>query len=501
MKETISIKNVRFGYDDHEMFSGISATISSGDRVLVVGENGAGKSTFMRLCLGELAVDAGTVTRPRSLCVYVPQEFSGNKQTLTEYFGELHPKHLSKAKELALFLGFPKKLMAHDDLELSGLSGGQQKILSLARAIAPSPSFLFLDEPENHLDIVSRARLIELLYEFRGALVMVSHDRTTVDTLASSIFEIDKGHLYVTEGGYEEYLEARASRIENAQVAFDNREKRIKQMEKSVRILGKIAFRGKGVANYQNRKAELEQLKQESKSETRASDSKTKIGLAVKSEHKHSGKRIATITNLNCGYYPTEKPIVVTKGLEIFSGETIVLLGRNGSGKSTILKTLMNELTPIAGEVKWGNDITYAYFNQHAEFDPTHTPLQIAQDVLGYRDDEARRVLGMVKFNGQLMITKVGELSGGQRMRLRFALTFSQRPDFLILDEPTNHIDETTWEILLSVCKEFSGTLLVVSHDYAFIKELDPKYYWVIKQGKLEERYKDIDELLEELAE
>jgi ATPase subunit of ABC transporter with duplicated ATPase domains len=499
MSQTLNLKKVSFAYHEREMLTDASATIYPGDRVLVVGSNGAGKSTFMKLCLGELTPDRGSIERPRALLLYVSQEFPKDEITVNEYIEKNVPqKHLKKASDFRTDLGFPKN---YEDKLVTELSGGQQKILALSSALAQNPAFLFLDEPENHLDIVSRTKLIEILYEFRGALVMVSHDRRTVDTLAQKVFEIDRGHLSISEGGYEEYLEYKMSRVAGMQRDYDSRAKKIEQLEKSVRIMGKIAFRGGGVANYQNRKRELEAVKAEHGSEARAEVKSTKIGLAIKTENYHSGKLIVKINDASFSYPGHTKPMFSGVNLELRAGQKVVLLGRNGSGKSTFLNGLTGHLPLATGNVVWGNDVSWSLFNQHAEFTDTMRAVDVVSDVLKFRDDEARRVLGMVKFTGEQMITQVGELSGGERMRLRFALAFGNKPDFLVLDEPTNHLDETTWEILCDVCKQFTGTLLVVSHDYAFIEELNPNFYWMLANKKVVERHKDLDALVAELSE
>lgn len=497
MSTSIILKKVSYSIEDRVLLHDISVSIKAGERVLIVGENGAGKSTFMKLCLDVIQPDSGTIERPRSLISYVSQEFHPKGETVNEYIEQnVHSRYRAKAADIMNELGFSKGAY---EKKTSELSGGQQKILSLSCALAQNPSFLFLDEPENHLDIVSRMKLIELLDEFRGALVMVSHDRQTVDSLSEKVFEVEKGNVHVTEGSYSDYLLTRLRRIEGAQREYDERAKKIKKLADSVRIMGKIAFRGGGVANYQNRKRELEGMKQEHNSQSRAEDRKTTIKLVTKGDNFHSGKLICNIKDLSFAYPGQDKPIIKKTNMEIRAGKKIVLLGRNGCGKSTLLKCLTEEFTPTTGSITWGNEVTYAYFNQHAVFSDDMLAVEVAMEELQYRDDEARRVLGSVKFTTEKMLTKVGELSGGERMRLRFACAFGKKPDFLILDEPTNHLDETTWEILLSVSKNFTGTLLLVSHDYRFIEELEPDYFWVLHDKVLEERHKDLENLLEEI--
>jgi len=181
------------------------------------------------------------------------------------------------------------------------------------------------------------------------------------------------------------------------------------------------------------------------------------------------------------------------------TGSHIVLLGRNGSGKSTFLKCLVGKLPLSEGTVTWVDGIKVAYFDQHAEFDGELTPVSIVMHELGCSDEEARAALGAMKFDPDTMTSKVRELSGGQRMRLRFALVFGSKPDFLLLDEPTNHLDEVTWEILLNACNASKSTILLVTHDHEFIERLSTKLFWVVRGTSINERYKELDELIEEL--
>ena len=198
--------------------------------------------------------------------------------------------------------------------------------------------------------------------------------------------------------------------------------------------------------------------------------------------------------------------------LEVRTGTHIALLGRNGSGKSTFLKCLVGELPLGKGEVAWARvqtpesskapdrAVSFGYFDQHMQFEPDDKPIDVVMKKMNCFDTEARAALGAVRFDLPKMNTRIGDLSGGERMRLRFAIVFGQKPDFLILDEPTNHIDEVTWEILLDACKASKSTILLVSHDYEFIQEFNPQIFWVINNQTVTPRYRELSELLEEMS-
>jgi ATPase subunit of ABC transporter with duplicated ATPase domains len=174
-------------------------------------------------------------------------------------------------------------------------------------------------------------------------------------------------------------------------------------------------------------------------------------------------------------------------------------LGRNGSGKLTFLNGLTRNLPLNTGTVTWAEGVTASYFDQHASFDPNKTALEVVIEALGKPDKESRAALGAMKFASDKMDTRTGELSGGERMRLRFAIVFGTNPDFIILDEPTNHLDEVTWQILLDACNNTKSTILLVTHDYEFIQDLKRKTFWLIKNQTIQERHKDLEELIEEL--
>jgi ATP-binding cassette subfamily F protein 3 len=383
--------------------------------------------------------------------------------------------------------------------ECSFLSGGQQKILTLSVGIATAPDFLLLDEPENHLDIISRLELIKVLKNYRGGILFVSHDRLMIDSVATKVAEVTDRKVFISEGGYQDYIDTRLSRIAGLQRSFDTDSRRIKQIEAMMPILQAKAFRGKDVATYQKRKAELEDLKEKQSDSPRASDKRTTISLQKSGSELHGGKLLCRIQNARFGYPKTKGDIFRDISIDIRTGTNIVLLGRNGSGKSTFLKSLTGNLSLLEGSISWAEGITTAYFDQHAEFDPSKTSVEIVKELLLCDEKKARATLGPMKFTAQKMDTVIGQLSGGERMRLRFALVFGVQPDFIILDEPTNHLDEVTWQILLDACNASTSTLLLVTHDYEFIQELESKVFWLIKQQTIKERHKDLEEIIEEL--
>jgi ATPase subunit of ABC transporter with duplicated ATPase domains len=380
------------------------------------------------------------------------------------------------------------------------LSGGQQKIIALGSVLATNPDVLLLDEPENHIDIVSRVVLIKMLQEYKGSIIFISHDRLIIDALATKVAEMAQGRLHISEGGYDEYIEKKMERIGGMQRAYDAESKRIKQLESSISILAQKAFRGKEISLYKRKKAELEKLKDDHSENSRPEDKKTKIKIHMSSEGLHQGKLLCRMSKGFFRYEGKKGDMFRDVSLEMRSGKHIVLLGRNGSGKSTFLKCLMGEYNLNEGTMHWGTDITRAYFDQHVEFAPNALPVDIVMEKLNCVDVEARAALGSMRFDQDMMETPIKSLSGGERMRLRFAIVFGQKPDLIVLDEPTNHLDEVTWEILLDACKKSKSTILLVSHDYEFIEEFKPHVFWMCHGQSVVERYKDLPTLLGEMG-
>ncbi len=501
MAKTISLKNIGHSFTEKPLLEAVTLKCAENEKVCIVGDNGSGKSTLLKIIAGVIEPNRGSIEKSGHIrTLYVPQEFvvSDTGTTVAQYVAQNAGVTLAKrVYALGKELGF--NLEKHASKECHLLSGGQQKILALSCGIAVQPDFLLLDEPENHLDIVSRLELIALLQEYRGGVLFISHDRLMIDSLAEKVIEIAQGQAHLSHGGYDEYIEHRLSRIEGLQRAFDTETKRIKQLREAVVIMGQKAFRGKETATYHKFKAELEGLKAKHKESGRAEDTRTKISLRQSDSALHSGKLLCRILDTSFAYGGSKKSAFHNVNLEMRTGSHIVLLGRNGSGKSTFLKCLLGKLPLKTGTITWAEKLKIAYFDQHTEFDGSRTPLEVVTSEISLTDEAGRAALGAMKFDTDTMETPLGSLSGGQRMRLRFALVFGGKPDVLILDEPTNHLDEVTWEILLNACNTSKSTLLLVTHDHEFIDALKQKLFWVLQHETVVERHKDLDTLIAEL--
>ncbi len=507
MQKTISIKNIEYSIHERPILAGISFICSEDERLCILGENGAGKSTLLKIMCGFIEPDNGVVEKNGHIrSVYVSQEFDPKfkEESIETYIKEMGGATkgtmaiVEKAYKRALELGYEAE--KNKDRLCGSLSGGQQKILALATAFAVSPDFLFLDEPENHIDIVSRVVLTRMLQDYRGGIIFISHDRLIIDAIATKVAEIAKGEMHISEGGYSDYIDTKMKRIGGLQRQYDSESKRIKQLESTVVILKQKALRGKEISAYRRKQDELDELKAAHKDSPRPDDKKTKIRISQNEKGLHGGKMLCKIVDGSFKYKGSKTDMFKGVHLEARSGSNIVLVGRNGSGKSTFLKCLTGNQPLTKGTITWGNEVKWAYFDQHAEFDPGEIALNIVCKKLNCLPIEGRSVMGAMRFSGDRMDATVGSMSGGERMRLRFAIVFGLKPDLLILDEPTNHIDEVTWEVLLEACKASKSTILLVSHDYEFCEAFEPDVFWMMKDNSVVERYKDLPTLLKEMG-
>lgn len=500
MVNVISLKNLSHAFADKVIFDATGFKCTDQEKVCIVGDNGTGKSTLLKIIAGQFEADEVAIEKDaRMRCHYVPQEFPKEDLDLTidAYIQKYcAPGHFQKVFTNGQQLGFD--LEKNKAKVCRALSGGQQKILALSVGVALAPNFLLLDEPENHLDIVSRLELMDILRRYRGGVLFVSHDQLMIDSVAEKVAEIADHKIHLSEGGYQEYINNRLARIAGLQKAFDTQTKRLRQVEASIAILAKKAFRGKEVSAYRRAKEELADLKEEH-NEGRPEDRRTQIKIRQSNTKLNSGKLLLRL--IDAGFrYPGSKTDTFRKvNLEIRVGSHVVMLGRNGSGKSTLLKCLTSNLPLSTGEVFWAEGISFTYFDQHVEFDQTKTPTEVVKSLLKVDTEKARAILGAMKFVPRKMDTAIANLSGGERMRIRFGLVFGPSPDFIILDEPTNHLDEVTWQILLEACNNSKSTIFLVTHDYEFIQEFNPKIFWLINNHTIEERAKELEDLVAEL--
>jgi ATP-binding cassette subfamily F protein uup len=464
----LSLKDISLTFAGPALLDSVSLQIDDGERLGLVGRNGAGKSTLLRILEGTLAPDSGIVARqPRlriaSLRQEVPPDLAGSVRAY------LHVACGAATSDQSWAIETRIDHAAHDlkldlDAAIESLSAGSKRRVLLAAALVRDPDLLILDEPTNHLDIDAIRHLEDALQRRRGALVFVTHDRSFLRTLATRILDLDRGALRSYPCSYDAYVEQREEtlRVEAEQAKlFD---KKLAQEEAWVRR----GIKARRTRN-EGRVRALEALRLE-RGARRDETARVKAQLI---EAERSGRIVLSCRNVTYGY--AEAPIVRDLSATIMRGDRIGIMGPNGCGKTTLIGLLLGEIAPQQGTVTAGTKLEIAHFEQlHDTLDDTKSVIEnVAQgrDMLTVGSGE-RHVVGYLRdflFTPEQMQGAVTRLSGGERRRLQLAMVLSRPCNLLVLDEPTNDLDLETLELIEEMLLEFQGTLLLVSHDRAFI--------------------------------
>lgn len=464
----LDLQRVTFEGSDRTLLRDLSLTISSGDRIGVVGINGAGKSTLLKIVAGTLAPDSGTITKGRGVSVgfleQIPQLPAG---TVREALGS--GWEIDAALDR---LG----MLAAVDTNISELSGGQLKRVALARVFANPDDVLILDEPTNHLDLGAIEWLEQQIKSFKGAVVLVSHDRFLLDQVTTRMLEIDRGHTYTHAGGYSKLLETQAEREEQAASAEQTR-KNLARRE--------LAWLRRGVkARATKPQARIDAAMRLLQGGPEAAARTGTLDLAT--DMPRLGNTVIKAHNVHYAYTP-EREIIRDVTLELGPGDRVGIVGPNGAGKSTFVNLLAQKTEPTKGTMKHGPTVVLAYFDQHGEdFDGSKTVQELVagpRGVPGSPQDVA--LMKRFWFTGALPKSKAIELSGGERRRLQLLLAMAKRPNVLILDEPTNDLDLETIRLIEEFLAEWPGTLIVVSHDRAFLSQTTDRLLEVHVDGSI----------------
>jgi len=530
----ISINNVTVSFGGTDLFSSISFMINKRDRIGLVGRNGAGKSTLLKVILGERVPDGGMVAIPSEVTLgYLPQQMKVHdtrsvfEETLSafehlkalekevedltseigsrdDYESDDYAKlcaRLSDANEhyhllgggnqdgeaeMALLgLGFKREEF---ERPTSTFSGGWRMRIELAKLLLRRPSVLLLDEPTNHLDIESIQWLEAYLKDYPGALVLISHDRVFLDNVTDRTIEISLGKVYDYKTSYSHYVELRKERREQQLAAYTNQQKQIADTED---FIERFRYKATKSNQVQSRIKQLEKLDIIEVDEEDNSRLNIKFPPAPRSgqvviEAKELGKSFG------------EKHVFSGANIVVERGEKVALVGRNGEGKSTFAKILMGEHPHTEGEYKLGHNVNIGYFAQNEAdiMDGNITVYDTLEHVaVGDIRTRLRDILGAFLFRGEEVDKKVMVLSGGERSRLAMARLMLEPHNLLILDEPTNHMDMRSKDILKQALMDYDGTLLVVSHDREFLDGLVSKVY-EFRDGVVKEHLGGVQEFL-----
>jgi ATP-binding cassette subfamily F protein 3 len=498
--------DVRFSYPGNEILTGASLLIKPGDRIALVGPNGTGKSTALRLLAGDLKADSGDVrVLGRASVAYLrqSQEFAGNGtviDALLEPFAELQrlydqiasiEQHLgsasaveldrygtlqerylreggyeieSRVKRLTLDVGFAEADLTR---EVDTLSGGERGRLELAKVLVRQPDLLLMDEPTNHLDLAAIERLEAFLREYPGAFVLVSHDREFIRAACSQIVEMEDGQFVRYAMGYDKYVIERESRMARARTEYERQKEHVEKTEDFIRR----NLAGQKTKQAQSRRKMLDKLdKLEAPEDHWEYAGRVALNFATGTDL--GSKETIRAGNITVGY--PGAPLLREVGANIYRGEKVAIVGPNGAGKSTLLRTLIGELPPLAGTVEQGTGVRIGYFDQ--KLGTLSEELTLIDELRSVRADLSpeviRQYLAKFRFFGDDPFRIVRGLSGGERSRLAMAKIMLFPRNVLVLDEPTNHLDIPARETLEDALQRYEGTLLVISHDRYFLDKV-----------------------------
>jgi len=474
MPALLNLLDVSLAFGGPAILDHINFQIEAGERVCLVGRNGAGKSTLMKVIMGEMKPDTGDVFRPQGslyarLTQEVPTDVVGNVHDIVASGLRPNDDHHEedwqrdvRVEDLVNHVGVPPTQ------EFSALSGGLKRRVLLARALAGQPDLLLLDEPTNHLDLESILWLEELLLETKPTLFFVTHDRAFLRKIATRIVELDRGRLAGWACDYDTYLVRKQQVLEEEEkqrAAFD---KKLAQEEEWIR---------RGVKAQRSRATARINALKEMRAEAKARRERVGNATLKLAEAERSGQKVVEAENVTYTW-SGGKTVLRDFSIIINRGEKIAILGPNGAGKTTLIKLLLGQLQPTSGMIKHGTNLEVVYFDQlRAQIDDNKT---VADNIANGNptvtiEGRSRNVISYLQdflFEPTRARTPARVLSGGERNRLLLAKLFTQPANVLVLDEPTNDLDAETLDLLEDLLVEFAGTLLLVSHDRAFLDEV-----------------------------
>ncbi len=504
----LQASNVARRFSGVTFFENISMQIQDKGRVGLVGRNGAGKSTLLKMLIGETQPDEGTVSMKKGIKLAYLAQNSGLDSDLSVYnemltafdrvislekkMREMEAKIASatdyesddytslwsaydqaqhdfnemngygyEATIRSVLHGFGFDESFYDQ-KISSLSGGQRTRLAIAKQLRETPDLLILDEPTNHLDMQTLSWLEQYLQNYQGALLIVSHDRYFLDRVVNEIYDMHSGVLDHYTGNYSRFMELKAAKVLQEQKAFDKQQEEIAKLEDFV---NRNIVRASTTKRAQSRRKQLERMER-----LEAPKNETGVAHIQFSTDEESGNEVMRVNEVKLGYDLTNI-LAEHVNIDVDKQHAVALVGPNGIGKSTLIKTILGKLPLIAGTIKMGANVEVGYYDQEQQtLDPKKSVLNTIWDehpTMPERD--VRSILGSFMFSGESVDKIVSALSGGERARLLLTKLSLQHANFLILDEPTNHLDIDSREVLETALNEFNGTIFFVSHDRYFI--------------------------------
>ena len=518
----VSAKELTKAYGTDVILDRVSFAINGGDRVGIIGVNGAGKTTLLKMLTGEMSCESGEFFIAADTQIgYLKQDggFNSEKTVIEEveaifgHFPEMEREMESLLKQIEENVEDHKLLERYDALherykdlggytykseitgvlssmafkedsyhkKISTLSGGERTRLALACLLLKKPDILFLDEPTNHLDIGTLKWLEQYLKNYKGTIVVVSHDRYFLDQTVNRIFEIDNHKLNIYEGSYSFYAVERKNRREAELRKYEKQKKEIDRQEEMIR-----RFKQHGTEKLAKRAASREKRLSAMELTEKPGATHGKMKLSFK-ENFQSGKDVIYAENLSktFGYGARAKELFKNVDLDIKRGERVCIVGANGIGKTTLLKMLMGDLVAGTGRIKHGHNVQIGYYDQgQLLLNNANTVIEeVHGDYRLYTDGELRNILGRFLFRGESVFLNVGALSGGEKARLSLLKLMMSGSNVLILDEPTNHLDIESKEVFEEALMDFPGTCIIVSHDRYFLNRIPTRIMELTADG------------------
>ena len=511
------LSDIQKSYSGHEVLRGVTFQVNQHEKIGLVGRNGAGKTTVFRVITGEESPDSGDVVKINSLRLGLLQQhvdFSANETVHTaalsafqkihdieaemrrlekemahdasaeilEKYAELQIEfehadgfsYAARAEAILLGLGFPKETW---NLETKNLSGGQKNRLGMARLLLSSPDVLLLDEPTNHLDVQAVEWLENFLSNYDKTYVIISHDRYFLDRTTNKIIEIENGRAVSYKGNYTEFLTEREERREQQRREYENQQAFIAKTEEFVRrnLEGQKTKQAKSRRNMLQRMERLDAVVAD----------KPQGNFNLKKVER-AGQNILTVEDLAIGY--GEKVLARDINFTLTRGEALGVIGGNGTGKTTFLKTVLGNIRELSGKIIWGTKTDIGYYSQNLEdLDPRNEIIQELRRVAPSAENgELRSFLGRFLFSGEDVFKLVKDLSGGEKGRLALAKLIYSNKNVLVLDEPTNHLDIPSREALEDALDAYQGTIITVSHDRFFLDKIATQIFSFETDGSIE---------------
>ncbi|MFD2873999.1 ABC-F family ATP-binding cassette domain-containing protein [Mucilaginibacter ximonensis] len=516
----IAINNLTFEIGARALYDEANWHIKPGEKIGLIGANGTGKTTLLKIITGEYTPTSGTISMAKDLTMgYLNQDllsYSSDKNIVhvameaferqnqlhdeieallkkleTDYTEDLIHKLSDKQSEFEALDGYNIEYKAHEILaglgfseadchrKLSTFSGGWRMRVMLAKILLQAPDILLLDEPTNHLDLPSIQWLEDYLKSFPGAIIIVSHDRWFLDKVINRTVESRKGKLTVYAGNYSFYLEEKELRAEIQRGEFKNQQSKIRQEE---RLIERFRAKASKAKMAQSRIKMLDKMERIDD----VDDDNPEVNFSFKFS-KQSGRHVVTLEHITKKYPNID--ILEDAEAIIEKGDKIALIGANGRGKSTLLRIIAGADKEFEGKATTGHNVSQTFFAQH-QLESLHLENQILQELQSFApkhtDTELRSILGSFLFTGDDVFKKIKVLSGGEKSRVALAKALTADANFLVLDEPTNHLDMASVNILIQALQQYEGTVIVVSHDRYFLDNIANKI-WFIEDQKIKE--------------